>query len=77
VPNVFSCTQSEEVQARSFRKKGYNESSKTQETKLYGLKNHRGRVYNIERAKQYGFTKLLIDLLDHEMDPMMMTKSRV
>jgi hypothetical protein len=29
VPNVFSCTQREEVQARSFRKKGYNESSKT------------------------------------------------
>ena len=29
VPNVFSCTQREEVQAISFRKKGYNESSKT------------------------------------------------
>jgi hypothetical protein len=29
VPSVFSCTQREEVQARSFRKKGYNESSKT------------------------------------------------
>jgi hypothetical protein len=28
VPNV-SCTQREEVQARSFRKKGYSESSKT------------------------------------------------
>jgi hypothetical protein len=29
VPSVFSYTQREEVQARSFRKKGYNESSKT------------------------------------------------
>jgi hypothetical protein len=29
VPSVFSCTQREEVQARSFRKKGYSESSKT------------------------------------------------
>jgi hypothetical protein len=29
VPNVSSCTQREEFQARSFRKKGYNESSKT------------------------------------------------
>jgi hypothetical protein len=29
VPGVFSCTQREEVQNRSFRKKGYNESSKT------------------------------------------------
>jgi hypothetical protein len=29
VPSVFSCTQSEEVQARSFRKKGYSEYSKT------------------------------------------------
>jgi hypothetical protein len=29
VPSVFSCTQRKEVQARSFRKKGYNESSKT------------------------------------------------
>jgi hypothetical protein len=29
VPNVFSCTQREEVQARSFRKKRYSESSKT------------------------------------------------
>jgi hypothetical protein len=29
VPSVFSCTQKEEVQARSFRKKGYSESSKT------------------------------------------------
>jgi hypothetical protein len=29
VPNVYSCTQREEVQARSFRKKGYNKSSKT------------------------------------------------
>jgi hypothetical protein len=29
VPSVFSCTQREEVQARSFRKKGYNESSRT------------------------------------------------
>jgi hypothetical protein len=29
VPCVSSCTQREEVQARSFRKKGYNESSKT------------------------------------------------
>jgi hypothetical protein len=29
VPSVFSCTQREEVQATSFRKKGYSESSKT------------------------------------------------
>jgi len=29
VPSVSSCTQREEVQARSFRKKGYNESSNT------------------------------------------------
>ena len=29
MPNVFSCAQREEVQAISFRKKGYNESSKT------------------------------------------------
>jgi hypothetical protein len=29
VPSVFSCTQREEFQSRSFRKKGYNESSKT------------------------------------------------
>jgi hypothetical protein len=29
VPSVFSCTQREEVQAGSFRKKGYSESSKT------------------------------------------------
>jgi hypothetical protein len=29
VPNVFSCAQREEVQARSFKKKGYNEYSKT------------------------------------------------
>jgi hypothetical protein len=29
VPNVFSCTQREEIQAISFRKKGYSESSKT------------------------------------------------
>ena len=27
--HIHSCTQREEVQARSFRKKGYNESSKT------------------------------------------------
>ena len=29
MPSVSSCTQREEVQARSFRKKGYSESSKT------------------------------------------------
>jgi hypothetical protein len=29
VPSVFSCTQREEVQARSFRKKGYSESLRT------------------------------------------------
>jgi hypothetical protein len=29
VPSVFSCTQREEVQARSFRKKEYSESSNT------------------------------------------------
>jgi hypothetical protein len=29
VPNVFLCTQREEVQARSLRKKGYDEYSKT------------------------------------------------
>jgi hypothetical protein len=29
VPNVSSCTQREEVQARSFKTKGYSDSSKT------------------------------------------------
>ena len=29
MPSVFSCTKREEVQATSFRKKGYSESSKT------------------------------------------------
>jgi hypothetical protein len=33
------------------------------------------KVYNSECANKCGFTKLLTDLLDHEMDPMMITKS--
>jgi hypothetical protein len=36
VPSVFSCTQREEVQARSFRKKGYSESSKTFQIDILG-----------------------------------------
>jgi hypothetical protein len=36
VPCVFSCTQREEVQARSFRKKGYSESSKTFQIDILG-----------------------------------------
>jgi hypothetical protein len=36
VPSVFSCTQREEVQARSFRKKGYSESSRTFQINIPG-----------------------------------------
>jgi hypothetical protein len=36
VPSVSSCTQREEVQAISFRKKGYNESSKTFQIDILG-----------------------------------------
>jgi hypothetical protein len=36
VPSVFSCTQREEVQARSFRKKGYSEYSKTFQIDIHG-----------------------------------------
>jgi hypothetical protein len=36
VPSVSSCTQREEVQAISFRKKGYSESSKTLEIDIPG-----------------------------------------
>jgi hypothetical protein len=46
-----------------------------QETKLGGLEYHRSMVCSIECEKQYGFTKLLTDLLDHEMDPMMITRA--
>ena len=36
MPNVFSCTQREEVLARSFRKKGYSEYSKTFQIDIHG-----------------------------------------
>jgi hypothetical protein len=36
VPSVFSCTQREEFQAISFRKKGYSESSKTFQIDTHG-----------------------------------------
>ena len=36
MPNVFSCTQREEVQARSFRKKGYSEPSRTFQIDILG-----------------------------------------
>jgi hypothetical protein len=45
VPSVFSCTQREEVQARSFRKKGYNESSKTFHIDILGQRQIETRKY--------------------------------
>jgi hypothetical protein len=47
-----------------------------QKTKLCGLEYHRGRVYKHQVCEAMWLHKLLTDLLDHEMDPMVMTKSR-